>query len=335
MATWKKVIVSGSNAELNQITASGGVNATLPNTQQANFVTYNLSTNQFGYFNTGSLTATTASYVASSGVNGPFGANSILTASYATTASFVTQAVSSSYALSSSNAQTASFVQTAQTASYVLQAVSASFATLAQTANTASYVITAQTASYVNGNIFTSTNPATSASYAASVNNLTNAITNNADNRILTATNTGTINGESNLSFDGVTNTLSVTGNAVITNNLIVQGTASFQNTTNLEVADRFVLFASGSTSTGDGGIVVQQGTQNVGELFAYENSVNRWGFTSSFNASSPTYTAAAYITTTEFAAANPTAAPTYGSSSFGFGNIYVNSNTGDIFIYA
>ena len=365
MATWKKVIVSGSNAELNQITASGGVNATLPNTQQANFVTYNLSTNQFGYFNTGSLTATTASYVASSGVNGPFGANSILTASYATTASFVTQAVSSSYALSSSNAQTASFVQRAQTASYVLQAVSASFATLAQTANTASYVITAQTASfvtqavsasfatlaqtantasyvitaqtasYVNGNIFTSTNPATSASYAASVNNLTNAITNNADNRILTATNTGTINGESNLSFDGVTNTLSVTGNAVITNNLIVQGTASFQNTTNLEVADRFVLFASGSTSTGDGGIVVQQGTQNVGELFAYENSVNRWGFTSSFNASSPTYTAAAYITTTEFAAANPTAAPTYGSSSFGFGNIYVNSNTGDIFIYA
>ena len=45
-ATWKKVIVSGSNAELNQITASGGVNATLPSTQQANFVTYNSASGQ-------------------------------------------------------------------------------------------------------------------------------------------------------------------------------------------------------------------------------------------------------------------------------------------------
>ena len=128
MATWKKVIVSGSNAELNQITASGGVNATLPSSQQANFVSYNTVTGQLGYFSTGSLTAATASFVTASNVWGPFGSNSILSASYAATASFVT---------------------TAQTASYVLQAVSASFATLAQTANTASYVLTAQTASYV------------------------------------------------------------------------------------------------------------------------------------------------------------------------------------------
>ena len=176
-------------------------------------------------------------------------------------------------------------------------------------------------------------NQALSASYAASVNNLTNAITNNADNRVLTATGGGTINGEGNLTFNGTT--LTVTGNQVLTGNLTVQGTASFQNTTNLEVADRFVLFASGSNTAGDGGIVVQQATQNVGELFAYENSVNRWGFTSSFNASSPSYTAAAFVTTTEVAAANPSAAPIYGGASNGSGNIHVNSSTGDIFIYS
>jgi hypothetical protein len=176
-------------------------------------------------------------------------------------------------------------------------------------------------------------NQALSASYAASVNNLTNAITNNADNRVLTATGGGTINGEGNLTFDGTT--LTVTGNQVLTGNLTVQGTASFQQTTNLEVADRFVLFASGSNTAGDGGIVVQQATQNVGELFAYENSVNRWGFTSSFNASSPSYTAAAFVTTTEVGTTAPPVAPIYGGASNGLGNIYVRSTTEEIFIYS
>jgi hypothetical protein len=121
----------------------------------------------------------------------------------------------------------------------------------------------------------------------------------------------------------------------VIAQNLTVQGTASFQQTTNLEVADRFVLFASGSNTAGDGGIVIQQGIQNVGELFGYENSINRWGFTSSFNASNPNFTAAAMITTTEVSTAVPSAAPLYGGSSNGYGNIHVKTDTGDIYIYA
>jgi hypothetical protein len=370
MATWRKVIVSGSNAELNQITASGGINATLPNSQQANFVTFNTTTNQFGYFGTGSLTATTASYITSSGVNGPFGANSILTASYATTASFVTQAVSASFA------QTASFVLNAVSASFATNATNAtntavtdttngagpyyvtfvlgttgnqaqlvdsngltynattntltttaSFATLAQTANTASYAITAQTASYVNGNIFTSTNPATSASYALSSSF---ALTSPAGN--LTGATLASNVLTSSLTSLGTLSSLTAT-NATITNNLIVQGTASFQNTTNLEVADRFVLFASGSNTTGDGGIVVQQGTQNVGELYGYDSTTNRWAFTSSFAANQSAFTPAAYITTTEVGASAPTAAPIYGGSGNGSGNIYVTTG-GDIYIY-
>ena len=171
------------------------------------------------------------------------------------------------------------------------------------------------------------------ATNALTASNIFPAITNNTDNRVLTATGGGTINGEGNLTFDGTT--LTVTGNEIITGNLTVQGTASFQNTTNLEVADRFVLFASGSNTTGDGGIVIQQGTQNVGELYGYESSINRWGFTSSFTANQSSFTPAAYITTTEFAASNPSAAPIYGGASNGLGNIHVNSSTGDIFIYA
>jgi len=240
----------------------------------------------------------------------------------ATTASYVLNAVSASFATTAASATTAS---------YVLNAVSASFATTAASATSASYATFAATAT--SASYATNASTATSASFASAVASIAANVTNNTDNRVLTATGGSTINGEGNLTFDGTT--LTVTGNEVVTGNLTVQGTASFQNTTNLEVADRFVLFASGSNTAGDGGIVVQQGIQNVGELFGYENSVNRWGFTSSFNAGSPSYTAAAFVTTTETSISVPSAAPVYGGASNGYGNIHVNSSTGDIFIYA
>jgi hypothetical protein len=134
---------------------------------------------------------------------------------------------------------------------------------------------------------------------------------------------------------DTITGDKTFSNNVVISQNLTVQGTASFQNTTNLEVADRFVLFASGSNTTGDGGIVVQQAFQNIGELYGYDSAINRWGFTSSFSADQSAFTPVAHITTTEFAASNPSLAPLYGGASNGYGNIHVNSSTGDIFIYA
>ena len=134
---------------------------------------------------------------------------------------------------------------------------------------------------------------------------------------------------------DTITGDKTFSNNVVISQNLTVLGTASFQQTTNLEVADRFVLFASGSNTAGDGGIVVQQGTQNIGELYGYDSAINRWGFTSSFSADQSAFTPVAHITTTEFAASNPSLAPLYGGVSNGYGNIHVNSSTGDIFIYA
>jgi hypothetical protein len=120
-----------------------------------------------------------------------------------------------------------------------------------------------------------------------------------------------------------------------LTGNLVVLGTASFQNTSNLLVADRFVLFASGSNTTGDGGIVVQQGTQNIGELYGYDSGTTRWGFTSSFNATGNSFVPAVYAGAVETSAVTPSAAPIYGGASNGFGTIHVDSNTGDIFIYA
>ena len=91
-------------------------------------------------------------------------------------------------------------------------------------------------------------------------------------------------------------NSVTIQQDLVVSNNLTVLGTASFQETTNLTVADRFVLFASGSNTTGDGGIVVQQATQDVGELFGYDSQTERWALDSAFDASTSAFTPEAFM---------------------------------------
>lgn len=135
----------------------------------------------------------------------------------------------------------------------------------------------------------------------------------------------------------GLPNDVTISNDLTVQGDLLVNGTASFQNTQNLLVADRFVLFASGSVSTGDGGIVVQQGTQNVGEAFAYDSTSTRWGFTSSFDAATSTFTPSVYVgavqTGTGQTAASP--APIYGGASYGYGTIHIDTDDDEIWIYA
>ena len=95
----------------------------------------------------------------------------------------------------------------------------------------------------------------------------------------------------SNLVYDddgglNVGGKLTLTGDLQVSHNLTVQGTASFQHTEDLDVADRFIRMASGSTSNGDGGIAVQQTGPTDTEGFGYDSGTSRWGVTSSFDAS-------------------------------------------------
>lgn len=159
---------------------------------------------------------------------------------------------------------------------------------------------------------------------------LTEVIAGDAANRVLTSDGDGTLTAEANFLFDGTT--LTVTGNQTISGDLTVQGTASFQNTENLLVADRFVLFASGSSTAGDGGIVVQQDTQGVGELFGYDSGTTRWALDSTFNASDSAFTPEAFMSAVvEGAGTDPDAAPARYDKK---GNIFVGTDEG-IWIYS
>jgi hypothetical protein len=138
------------------------------------------------------------------------------------------------------------------------------------------------------------------------------------------------------------TGDLTVTGNATVTGNLTVSGTASFQNSTNLLIADKFVLLASGSTSLTDGGIIVSYNAAGSGSAIFLEagtaGSTGTYGrFAVAYDVVAGVSSVAAneYVVTATTAAGAPAANPTWGGSTTGYGNIYVNSSTQDIFIYS
>jgi len=63
-----------------------------------------------------------------------------------------------------------------------------------------------------------------------------------------------------------------------LTGNLVVNGTQTSVNTTNLLVEDKFILLNSGSAS-GDGGLIVQTEAGFSGSAFVYDDSESRFGF--------------------------------------------------------
>jgi hypothetical protein len=143
---------------------------------------------------------------------------------------------------------------------------------------------------------------------------------------------------------------INVTGNSIFNNNLVVTGdltvagTASFQNTENVLIADKFLLLASGSTSLTDAGfIIASSATANgaSGSAFFLEASTTgnygRFAIAYNVHASASSVAADEYINTTKISASGPSNAvpPTWGSTTNGLGNMWVNSTTSDIYIWA
>ena len=119
--------------------------------------------------------------------------------------------------------------------------------------------------------------------------------------------------------------------NMVIDGNLTVNGTQTLNNTTNLLIEDRFILMNSGSSATGDGGILVGSGSAFSASAFIFDDSEDRWGVQidtqlgSTAATSIPEAYASLYVLTAN------TGSTTYNVK----GNIKIDDGTGDIFIYS
>lgn len=134
--------------------------------------------------------------------------------------------------------------------------------------------------------------------------------------------------------FDGLT----VTNDLTVAGNLDVQGTVTAINSTNTTVEDRFILLASGSTS-GDGGIVVNTNDVGLGTAFYFDGETNRWALTPSGSVSetATSVTPSQYLVSVSQSAAAPGANPEdFGADEASRrGMMHVDTSNGDIYIFS
>jgi hypothetical protein len=133
-------------------------------------------------------------------------ATTVSTASLLTTASISTNIITFTKGDGSTFPITIASSSYAVTSSYSLSSLSSSYSSYSENSGLAAYATNA-------GN-------ATTAATASNASGIFNAITNNTNDYILTATGGTTINGESNLRFDG--SALKVTGSVAISSSLAV-----------------------------------------------------------------------------------------------------------------
>jgi fibronectin-binding autotransporter adhesin len=171
----------------------------------------------------------------------------------------------------------------------------------------------------------------------------TNSLTSSANMTFVT--DTLTVNGSTFGQSVSVNQNLTVGGNATITGDLTVNGETTIINTTNLSIEDKFIVLGRSSGSqvpASEGGIIVE-GAGGSGSAFVFNSGsggtnglANRWGVALGVPTGSMNVTPTDFMVTVSSSGVSPTDsnAPTFGSSSFGYGNMHINTTDGEIWIY-
>lgn len=174
-----------------------------------------------------------------------------------------------------------------------------------------------------------STELGTGAVTAAKLNGAIRLVSSSAQlTDVVKTTGTQTIGGDKTFSDD-----------VIISGDLTVNGATTVISTTNLAVEDKYIAIGTGTTSGGNGGIIVVSGSitgTEVGYGFAYNNNIVRWGFSKSTAVTTAGATMAAWAVSTTFSPTSgaPGTAPGFGGVNNGIGNLHVDTATGDVYIY-
>ena len=131
-----------------------------------------------------------------------------------------------------------------------------------------------------------------------------------------------------------VTGALTVSTNATVEGDLIVNGTTTTISSTNLKVEDRFIFAATGSAGANvDAGLIVQSGsTDNQGSAIYHDINAQRWSVAKSLNQNATAATPLESVVTVKELGDND--APVEGDKEYGVGEMAINSN-GSIWIYS
>lgn len=347
MPTWKKVIVSGSAAELLNVTSSNGLlvgtNQQIGTTQATTFLTGSFTGSFKGDgTNLTGVTATAVFPTAGIGILSPStnvfvngGSNASASVAQFNSSSWtgisgdITVNTSGVATLKSGIISASNQVFTAS----VVSGVSSLQLTGASTSLTGSFTGSfagAHTGTFPYASLTGTPSGIVSASTLSSnsqgtVTSSINGVATNVDLQLKT-TNTPTFAG------------LTTTGNVSIGGNLsvagVISGSVTYISASNVAITDQFILLASGSTGNIDGGIIVQNAA-NAGEALFWDSPAARWAITSSLSTTANVVTTPSHYIVTVTASAGIPTANVYGGSSAGQGNIYVNSSDESIWIYS
>jgi hypothetical protein len=341
MATWKKIIVSGSNAHLAQITSSvltdgnlimAGAGGALKNSNISfSGSTFNIGSNSI--ISTGTGSVLTGSF--SGSFTGTISLQNLTQGSGITPftyngSSATTIAVSGAAALNS-NAVTkwngAAFVNSSLTDNgTVVSGVSSIQLSGASSALTGSFTGSFKGDGSGLTGLATTLDVSGSNGTGISVNILTQDLTIGGTANEIETSAAGTT-----LTI-GLPNDVTIGQDLVVSRNLTVFGTASFQHTEDLDIADRFIRLASGSNAAGDGGIAIQQNNALNAEVFGFDSGNTRWGVSSSFDASQNAFTPDAFMALSLIGAGTD---PTVVAARYQVkGNIFIGSDEG-VWIYS
>jgi hypothetical protein len=342
MATWKKIIVSGSNAHLAQITSSvltdgnlimAGVGGALKNSG-ISFSGSSFNIGSSSIISTGTGSVLTGSF-SGSFTGAVTGLQNLTQGSGVTPFTYngsgaTTVAVSGASALNSDAVTKwngAAFVNSSLTDNgTVVSGVSSLQLSGANSALTGSFTGSFKGDGSGLTGLATTLDVSGSNGTGISVNILTQDLTIGGTANEIETSAAGTT-----LTI-GLPNDVTITQDLTVNRNLTVLGTASFQHTTDLDIADRFIRLASGSNAAGDGGIAIQQTNASNAEVFGFDSGATRWGVSSSFDASQNAFTPDAYMALSLVGAGTD---PTVVEARYQVkGNIFIGSDEG-IWIYS
>lgn len=339
MANWKKVVISGSDisqlandsgyVSASQLIASASV-AARATTLSAD------ATASYALLASDARTATSASI-----------ATLASTLSATATASHALTAVTASHALNvpatSSHALTAVSSSQAEEATLARSVAANSVALGTDTTGNFIATLGSGTGITIGSNTGEASSPTLAVNYGSDANTAvqgnTSLIVQGTAGEIevtggsitLGTGGTVTVGLPDNVTIAGV---LTVDGNAVVDGDLIVGG--RLVSASSLEVADQFIILASGSTSAIDGGIIINQSNaaNGSGAALGYDSSADRWALQTTLAGNATALVPDAYMGVIEQAAGVPSAAPVYGAAN-GLGTLHVNSSNGDVYIYS
>lgn len=363
MAEWKKVIVSGSAAILSQLNV--GTNQQITNSSATTYLSGSFSGSFQG--NGANLTGVTATAVfptsqttpilsttklfSNDGVSNTFVyAGQVTASTYAGVSGDITINTSGVAAIGSGVIVNADVNAAAAIAASKISFTGTSFVSASVLAAGLGQGTTTLTTNGVSSGEITATGLGTAgtptfagltiSTNAVAINN-TNGITTNAATFPIANSTATTINlggGATAINIGSSTGITTINHDARVKGALYVDGPITAISSSNLFVADQFILLASGSATNTDGGIVIDRGSfAGLNIAYGFDSTTGRWGYeagvTDTTNTLDPTGISGSFAGYVFTEAAHTATKPTTGEFVQA-GAIYTNTD-GTIWIYA